>query len=65
MTAYTYRDRAHNLWVVDIAAPAREPIHAHDRIWGWRVTVQWVTGGVTTHQHPNLAEAMAEAVNKR
>jgi hypothetical protein len=40
-------------------------MHPGQQTWGWLVHISWQSGGATAHHHPNLAEAVAEAVAKQ
>jgi hypothetical protein len=60
---HTYKDRFGCVWTVELVPAADRPMHEGMTMPGWRVTVDH-DGAATTHQHTNLAEAIAQAVLK-
>ena len=61
---YIFTDRAGNIWGIEPAQPNEHPIHEGMAVWGWRVNITSKGGSKVTHQDPNLARAVAEAVAK-
>lgn len=59
-----YVDRHGNLWSVQMAPPDPMPIHSGLATHHWEVRIKTPDGASVTHGHPNLAEAIAEAVVK-
>lgn len=62
---YSFMDERENTWFVDIGVPKPTlAMHEGERVYGWVVKIISPTNTVVTHQHHNLAEAIAQAIAK-
>lgn len=61
---YVYTDRLGNIWEIGPVPPASPPIQEGQLVWGWQVTITSSSGSKVTHQDPNLACAVAQAIAK-